>query len=426
MRKICLTIAPILLSACFAAAEDSNYWKPAPDAIEVPGRWPAEKALAWYAKQPWLVGCNYIPANAINQLEMWQAETFDPKTIDKELQMAEDLGFNTLRVFLHDLVWAQDPAGLYGRMDQFLNICARHGIKPVFVFFDDCHWPAPKLGPQPLPVPGFHNSGWVTSPAFDTALKFSEGTLSEEGVRQLKGYVQETMRRFKDDSRVLMWELYNEPGRRGKQLDGSEFFGDRSAKLVYQAWVWAREVNPSQPVCSCADGSVGDLNIEIAKRNSDINSFHVYVNAEKLEETCKAYAEQGRPALCTEYLARTRDSTFENNLPVLKKYNIGAFNWGFVSGKTGTVWPWSSRKGRNPDDLRAQGLVLKPGDAFPEPEVWFHDIYRVDGSPYKQSEIAFIKQFTREQRQKDSSVRDGNLRSKALSPQDGRGLNAVK
>src|SRR6476646_8140409 len=111
------------------------------------GRWSAAKANDWYAKQPWLVGSNYIPANAINELEMWQAETFDPKTIDKELGWAESLGMTTMRVFLHDLAWEQNPAGYRERIDRFLEIAGRHRIKPLFVLFDSCWDPNPKLGP---------------------------------------------------------------------------------------------------------------------------------------------------------------------------------------------------------------------------------------------------------------------------------------
>lgn len=355
--------------------------------IQVPGRWSLEKANAWYAKQPWLVGCNYIPANAINQLEMWQADTFDPKTIDRELQWAESLGFNTLRVFLHDLVWTESPAGLYQRMDTFLQICEQHKIRPIFVFFDDCHRPYPKIGAQPLPVPEYHNSGWMNSPARDVAIQFYQGELPEKEVDRLKGYVQETMRRFKDDSRVLMWELYNEPGR------GIGKFGDKSAKLLLESWKWAREVNPSQPVCSCAEGSVGALNIRIGQENSDVISFHCYEPPADLEKLCQQYVTSGRPALCTEYMARSK-STFEGSLPVLKKYHVGAYNWGFVAGKTGTIWPWSSREGKDINKLWAEGVVIHPGEPFPEPTQWFHDIYRMDGTPYKQSEIEFIRSMT--------------------------------
>src|SRR5271165_6401475 len=91
-------------------------------------RWTAERASAWYEKQPWLVGCNFIPSNAVNQLEMWQAETFDPKTIDRELGWAEDLRLNTMRVFLHDLAWEADPIGFKKRVGQFLDIADKHKI----------------------------------------------------------------------------------------------------------------------------------------------------------------------------------------------------------------------------------------------------------------------------------------------------------
>ena len=120
-------------------------------------RWTAEQANVWYARQPWLVGSDYIPTDAINQLEMWQAETFNPRQIDRELGWAEAIGMNTMRVFLHDLVWQQDPQGFIRRLDQFLTIAARHHIKPMFVLFDSVWDPLPKLGPQHPPVPGVHN-----------------------------------------------------------------------------------------------------------------------------------------------------------------------------------------------------------------------------------------------------------------------------
>src|SRR5919205_4602346 len=132
-------------------------------------RWSEQKANAWYRKQPWLVGSNYTPASAINELEMWQADTFDPQRIDQELGWAESIGMNTMRVFLHDLLWQQDAAGFQKRLDQFLTIASRHHIRPLLVLFDSCWDPVPKLGKQHAPVPGVHNSGWVQSPG-DKAL----------------------------------------------------------------------------------------------------------------------------------------------------------------------------------------------------------------------------------------------------------------
>src|SRR5258705_8739230 len=86
-------------------------------------KWSQQKANLWYQKQPWLVGSNYIPATAINELEMWQADTFDPQRIDKELGWAGSIGMNTMRVFLHHLMWKQDPVGFQRRVNTFLNMC---------------------------------------------------------------------------------------------------------------------------------------------------------------------------------------------------------------------------------------------------------------------------------------------------------------
>ena len=374
----------------------------------VAGRWSAEKANQWYAKLPWLVGCNYYPATAINQIEMWQASTFDPAAIDKELALAASIGFNTLRVYLHDLVWADDEKGLYDRMDRFLAICGKHGIRPFFVFFDDCHYPEPKLGPQPLPVKGWHNSGWRNCPARDLALRFAEGKAADAEVARLKGYVQKTMRRFKDDGRVLFWELYNEPGR-GNGEDGEmagaggskSSIGEKSNKLVHASWVWAREANPSQPICSNTAGSVGQVNIAINRANSDIHSIHSYAPPAGLERVINEYKKDGRPVIVTEWLARTNGSTVQACLPVLKKHKVGAVNWGFVSGKSGTIWPWSSRTGPDGKKLnlnakRARGEIVKPGDPFPEPKLWFHDLFRIDGTPFDQAEIDLFKKLTGE------------------------------
>lgn len=384
-------------AALGAVSDDAIHTDVNPDikAIEVPGRWSAEKARAWHDAQPWLVGCNYAPATAINQLEMWQAESFDPETIDKELGWAAGLGFNTLRVYLHDLIWDADAKGLYERMDHFLTICTKHGIRVIFVFFDDCHRPFPQLGPQPAPVAAYHNSGWLNSPARDLALDYCNGCASETDQARLKGYITETIRHFADDARVLMWDLYNEPGRE-YQLDALEkqiWFADHSAKLVLHAWQWARAVAPSQPITSSAEGSVGYRNIMLGKLNADIISFHTYSGPNIVEGLCKIYENEVRPAICTEYMARP-ECTFQSTLPVLKKYGMGAINWGFVAGKAGTIWPWSSKDGKATIRPWEHHRQLQPDEPFPEPELWFHDILRVDGTPFDPKEVAFIREIT--------------------------------
>src|SRR5689334_7501770 len=151
VRRVALVFVALLL--CHAAA-----------AAQARQRWTEQQAREWYARQPWLVGANYVPASAINELEMWQADTFDPKRIDSELGWAEGIGMNTMRVFLHDLAYSQDPQGFKRRVDRFLTICDKHHIKPMLVLFDSVWDPNPHVGKQRDPRPGVHNSGWVQSP----------------------------------------------------------------------------------------------------------------------------------------------------------------------------------------------------------------------------------------------------------------------
>src|ERR1035438_9401531 len=107
-------------------------------------RWTEDRANQWYRQQPWLVGANFLPSDAVNELEMWQAGTFDPAETDREFGWAESLGMNTMRVFLHNLLWEQDSAGFQHRLDQFLAIASKHHIRPMFVLFDSCWDPDPK------------------------------------------------------------------------------------------------------------------------------------------------------------------------------------------------------------------------------------------------------------------------------------------
>ena len=151
MRRSYVAVLVLVLATCSSGFADSQ-------------RWSEERANNWYQQQPWLVGSNFNPADAINELEMWQAATFDPQEIDKELGWAQSLGMNTMRVFLHDLLWQQDAAGFKQRLDTFLTISAKHKIRPIFVLFDSCWDPFPKLGTQRAPRPGVHNSGWMQSP----------------------------------------------------------------------------------------------------------------------------------------------------------------------------------------------------------------------------------------------------------------------
>jgi hypothetical protein len=346
------------------------------------GHWSEQQANSWYAGQPWLVGSNYVPTSAINQLEMWQEETFDPTQIDKELGWAEALGMNTMRVFLHDLLWLQDSVGFQHRIDQFLVIASRHHIRPMFVLFDSVWDPWPHLGRQHPPVPGVHNSGWVQSPG--------AGALGDPSqYHRLKAYVQGILQAYGKDSRILAWDLWNEPGSENSDSYSREELHDKIARvtmLLPEVFQWARAVHPSQPLTSgvcCVESNVDGRNLsqlrQIQLRQSDIITFHNYGKAESFERQVGWLKKYNRPVICTEYMARSEGSTFEALLPIGRRERVGMINWGFVAGKTQTYLPWDSWQ--HPYVGR-------------EPAVWFHEVLRPDGTPYRQEEADLIRQLT--------------------------------
>jgi Cellulase (glycosyl hydrolase family 5) len=344
-------------------------------------RWTEQHANDWYAQQPWLAGSNYIPANAINELEMWQADTFDPKRIDLELGWAESIGLNTMRVFLHDLLWQQDAPGFQKRIDTFLTIANKHHIRILFVLFDSCWDPFPKLGKQREPRPGVHNSGWVQSPG-SAALK------DPAQYPRLETYVKGVVAAFAKDQRILGWDMWNEPGGTNpgsyedKELPHKT---DYVAKLLPQAFSWARQAGATQPLTSGLwDGDwtffekIGAIQ-QIQLEQSDVISFHNYSKPDDFLKHVEELQKYKRPILCTEYMARPQDSTFEGILPIAKKYKVAAINWGLVAGKTQTYFPWDSWQHPYTDH---------------QPEQWFHEIFRTDGQPYRQAEVDLIQKLT--------------------------------
>lgn len=367
MNRLCRLLLALSLFSTFTFAQ-------------VP-RWSATKAKDWYAQQPWLVGSNYIPANASNELEMWQAETFDPQQIDKELGWAQNLGMNTMRVFLHDLVWQQDKEGFYQRIDSFLTIADKHHIRPIFVLFDSCWDPLPKLGPQRPPTPGVHNSTWVQSP----------GALALKDPAQyprLEAYVKGVVGRYADDKRVLAWDVWNEPSNTNYDAYGKHEPADKQKlvlALLPQAFAWARSANPTQPLTSglwegnWSSTAKMDPIARVQLRESDIISFHNYSKPADFEKHVRWLRRYHRPVLCTEYMARTEGSTFETILPLAKRLHVAAINWGLVLGKTQTNLPWSS---------------WKTPFVNTQPAEWFHDVFYPDGEPYRESEAKKIRELT--------------------------------
>ena len=326
-------------------------------------RWSCRDVAEWYAALAPVRGCNYLPRTAVNSTEMWQAESHDSATMAEELGWARDCGFNSVRVFLPYLVWRHDPEGQKARMDRFMGICEPLGLRTMWILFDDCAFAGkePFLGPQDDPVPGVHNSGWTPSPGH--ALVDDHAAWP-----QLERYVKDVVGTFARDGRVLVWDIYNEPGMSG--------VGQRSAALVEAAVGWARETGPDQPITVGAySHEFGSAASRRLMELSDVVSFHGYDCPGRLAEKLAVCGEYGRPILCTECIVRRDGNDFERVLPLFAEHGVGWYMWGLVAGRTQTYMPWGSEAGA------------------PMPDVWQHDAFWPDGTPYDHSEMELVREF---------------------------------
>jgi hypothetical protein len=340
-------------------------------------RWTREQAWDWYRKQPWLCGVNYIPGTACNTTEIWQAESFDEKTIERELGWARQLGLNWLRVNFQYLVWKHDPEGFKTRVDRFLQIAERHGLRIMFVLFDDCTFgdppmPEPVLGKQRDPIPGMIMSSWTPSPGH-------RAVSDRKTWPELERFVKDVLGRFGRDKRVLLWDLYNEPGNSGMEK--------QSLPLVEAAFAWARQVRPEQPL------SVGLWTPALSEYNrrqtelSDVITFHVYTDYAGMREAIRTYKAARRPVICTEWMTRQLGGRFATELPLFKREGVGWCSWGLANGRSQCQFPWWSKRGD------------------PEPKLWFTDVLRRDGTPYDPTEIEVIRKMTADKRL-DFAARD--------------------
>jgi hypothetical protein len=342
--------------------------------------WAPERAAAWRAERGWRVGCNFIPSSACNQLDMWQAATFDPVTLERELGLAAALGFTSLRVFLHDLAWRQDPAGFLDRVETFLAAAAGHGLGTLVVLFDGVWNPHPKPGVQPEPRFRVHNSGWVQSPGAEVLA---------DPARQddLEPYVAAVIGRFRDDRRIDGWDLFNEPDNPNPAYAKEEIpdKAERAFELLGKTFAWARSVDPTQPLTTgvwVGDWDDPEKLSDVARLSldaSDVISFHCYGPLDDLRHRVEGLRRYDRPLLCTEFMARTLGSTFDPHLGWMKDQGVGAYCWGLVAGRSQTEYGWDS--------------WVREYDAEPSP--WFHDVLRPDGSPYDAAEVEYIRSLTR-------------------------------
>jgi hypothetical protein len=323
------------------------------------GQWSVEKANAWYAKQKWIVGCNFVPSTAVNDVEFWQDETFDLPTIDKELGLARAWGINSVRVFLNYVVWEAEAEKLKSNFKKFLDVAKKHGISVMPVLFDDCNFSGgvANVGKQPDAGRDYCLGGWVSSPPLTMVRDESQW-------EKLRAYEQDMIKTFWKDKRIIVWDLYNEPGNNNSKI---------KPELLANIFAWAREAKPSQPLTA---GAWTDFSGELSKlmrSHSDIVSFHCYSAKTDFEQKIKWAKETGRPAVCTEWLHRPSKNTVADILPLLKETETGGYLWGLVNGKTQTHAQWGSTPEK------------------PKVGIWQHDLMHNSGAVYDSTELRLFR-----------------------------------
>jgi len=373
-----------------------------PKVQQVSERWPAERARQWGDAQPWRLGANYLPSHCGNVMEMFGAAAFDATllVVERELRVAQVVGFSAMRVFLHEELYFRRGAAFLEDVSRLLALLHRHGMSAMLVLFDACWRPDLEKAER---IPGVHNSAWVQCPTHTLLRAFANGDVAAR--ERLREYVCAVVGRFANDPRVAVWDVYNEPSMRDSEhwifprlarlegwsshpshwlLDGQKFVA--TLRLLRDTIAWARSMGPSQPLTTAVwdfpssddDDDVSrfkrDLNIELI-RMIDVVSLHCYCEPDVLDaRLVELAALQRGPVLVTEFMARPMNSTLANSLPVLRRYGAWGYTWGLFRGKSQTHRSW--------DTWIREDIA--------EDTEWFHDVFYDNATPYDPEEVKQI------------------------------------
>ena len=358
------------------------------------GPWTKERAWEWYNAQPWIRGCNYMPASAANRVDQWQALGAEERfaEVERELALAEKVGFNTLRLIVEHQgfgVWLADPDGFRARFERYLQILAKHKLRAIVVLGNDCSrpkelWELPKPGVQKYDV-GYHGGRRVTQHgSLPNAVGYT--TVDDPALRpKFYAMCEELMTRHRDDDRILFWNLWNEPGNNNRN--------DLTMRDLRELFARAWKIDPKQPLAADVwtmrsdrpdtahpvERLAGDL--------SDIISYHRYANAREQKATIDLIrARWGRPMVNTEWLARLLGDTVEDCYPLFAQEKVGAVCWGLVAGKYQTYEPYEPMWKSQFEFFRRDLPVTK----------WYHDLFRPSHHPYDPYEVAIIRHVNAE------------------------------
>jgi len=269
-------------------------------------QWTPEQARTWYDRMPWLRGCNFLPSDCCNRIAFWQELDFEQHlaTADRELELAAKTGFNSIRVILEFIVWDRQHDGFMERFERFLTVAARHGIKLMVCFANDCTVPkdekyrVPALGPQHYDW-GYHG-GRKNSPhsGYKNAVGYNPALDEPEMAERFYAMVSEIVAKYANDPRIVIWDLFNEPGNGNR--------GEVSVPHVKRIFATARAANPSQPLTSGVWRSPDAWSPAetVALELSDVVSYHNYGGLDENVREIDVLRKLGRPMFNTEWLSR--------------------------------------------------------------------------------------------------------------------------
>lgn len=349
-------------------------------------KWSKEKAWEWYNARPWLRGCNFMSSDCCNRIDQWQEYDFDKRleTTDKELELLKKTGFNSIRIILEFIVWKKEHDGFMERFEKYLETADKHGITCMVVFGNDCMPPKEELmarmqlGEQHVDW-GYHGGRKISQHGQFEGCGYSlldDPELAEEHYE----WVREIVTKYKNDERIVMWDIFNEPGNSKR--------GNLSFPHMKKFFEIIREINPVQPITTAIWSVINSIDKlpEIEKwalDNSDIVSYHNYSPYADNIQIIAELKKLGRPIINSEWLARPVHNTIEEMFPLFYLEKIGCYNWGFVAGKYQTYEPYNGTWDVYKNNPSMDFDFTK----------WYHDLYRPSLNPYNPRETELIKRF---------------------------------
>lgn len=349
--------------------------------------WSREKIWEWYNSKPWIRGCNFMSSDCANRIDQWQEYNFEERfeTTKRELALAAETGFNSIRIIPEFFVWKQEHDGFMERFERYISEAAKNGISCMIVLGNDCMPPKEEalarmhLGEQHVDW-GYHGGRKISQHGSFEGAGYSiidEPEYAEEFYK----YVKEIVTKYKNDKRIIIWDVFNEPGNSKREKI--------SMPVLKKMFEIIRNINPIQPltvgVWRNYDYTVISEIEKFGLENSDIISYHNYGTYEQNIIILNWLKKFGRPIINTEWLNRCGGNSIEAHFPLFFLNKIGCYNWGFVAGKYQTYEPhnkiWDNYK-KNPADFERFDFTK-----------WFHDLYRPSLNPYNPQEIELIKKF---------------------------------